>query len=438
MLGKKAGRVKTRLLPHQERVVQRIQKQTGLVVAHGLGSGKTLSSIAAAVRINPDSTQVLVPASLRSNYEKEIKKHVSGHLPRVAVGSLQNAAAKGLVEDSDLLVVDEAHRARNSGSKTFQTLRDAKSGRRLLLTASPTYNRPADVAALINLAAGEQVLPMGAAFTKKYIAKPRRGLLGLLPFTRKQPELREAQSLKDALNTWVDYHAGSGEGFPSVTREDIEVPMSRQQTMLHDDSWGKLSLMSKLRLRRGLPPSKEDLPKLNAFQSQARQISSTENPYTKGEAGLTPKIQRAVDSLAGAAKENPNHRALVYSNYLDTLTDYSKGLSDKGISHAIFSGAQPMKQRKEIVQDYNRGKLRALLVSSAGGEGLDLKGTRQVQILEPHWNEEKLKQVAGRAIRQGSHSYLPPEERKVNIQRYEAYPLGGMFGKRRGGRAGTR
>nr|NIR12959.1 hypothetical protein [Desulfobacterales bacterium] len=112
--------------------------------------------------------------------------------------------------------------------------------------------------------------------------------------------------------------------------------------------------------------------------------------------------------------------------------DYSRALKEKGIPHAIFSGKQTNRNRKAMVEDYNKGKLKALLVSSAGGEGLDLKGTRQVQVLEPHWNTEKLKQVEGRAIRRGSHTHLPKKDQNVVLQRFEAYPLGGIIGKRRG------
>ena len=164
-------KLRTTLLPHQERVVQKIQKQPGLVVAHGLGSGKTLSSIAAAIRLKPDHTQVLVPASLRANYQKEIGKHVSG-TPPIQIGSLQHAALKGKPIDADLLVVDEAHRGRNPQSKTYQMIEGSRAKKRLLLTASPTYNRPSDVAALVNMAAGGRVMPMGSAFDKKHIAKP--------------------------------------------------------------------------------------------------------------------------------------------------------------------------------------------------------------------------------------------------------------------------
>jgi superfamily II DNA or RNA helicase len=424
--------IKTELLPHQERVIEKIKNRPGLVVAHGLGSGKTLSSIAAAVRLDLDKTQVLVPASLRANYQKEIDKHVTGDMPPIEVGSLQGAAGKGIIPDADLLIVDEAHRGRNPSSKTYQMIHGAKAKKRLLLTASPTYNSPADVAALVNMAAGGKILPSGAEFNKKYIAKPPGGIFGLLPFVRKQTELKNKGELKKTLSQWVDYHASGGEGFPDVTEERYSVKMTPRQTKLHDAAWGKLSLLSKMRLRRGLPPDKKDLSKINNFQSQTRQISNSEARYSTEKVEASPKVLKAVGLLDTEVKSNPNHRALVYSNYLSTLRDYSEELAKKKIPHAIFTGEQKMRDRKQMVEDYNSGKLKALLVSSAGGEGLDLKGTRQVQVLEPHWNVEKLKQVEGRAIRRGSHEHLPKADQHVTLQRFDAYPRGGIFKKRRG------
>ena len=54
-------------------------------------------------------------------------------------------------------------------------------------------------------------------------------------------------------------------------------------------------------------------------------------------------------------------------------------------------------------------------VKNIGGEGLDLRGTKNVVILDPTWNETGLQQIIGRAIRYKSHSHLPPNERKVNV-----------------------
>ena len=43
---------------------------------------------------------------------------------------------------------------------------------------------------------------------------------------------------------------------------------------------------------------------------------------------------------------------------------------------------------------------------------------RQVHILEPYWNEVRIEQLIGRAIRQGSHRHLPKEEQNVDVFRY--------------------
>lgn len=61
-----------------------------------------------------------------------------------------------------------------------------------------------------------------------------------------------------------------------------------------------------------------------------------------------------------------------------------------------------------------------LMISGAGSEGLNTMSVRQVHIMEPYWNEARIIQVQGRAIRFCSHKYLPKEERHVDIFRYSS------------------
>jgi len=49
------------------------------------------------------------------------------------------------------------------------------------------------------------------------------------------------------------------------------------------------------------------------------------------------------------------------------------------------------------------------------GEGLDLKGVREVHILEPWHHLNKMSQVIGRAIRTCSHKFLPLEKRNCTV-----------------------
>lgn len=61
---------------------------------------------------------------------------------------------------------------------------------------------------------------------------------------------------------------------------------------------------------------------------------------------------------------------------------------------------------------------RVFCITSAGAEGLSLKNVRAVHIMEPYWNEVRLRQVKGRAIRIGSHLDLPEDQRNVSIYTY--------------------
>ena len=67
-------------------------------------------------------------------------------------------------------------------------------------------------------------------------------------------------------------------------------------------------------------------------------------------------------------------------------------------------------------KDGNRVKI--VLISKAGSEGIDLKYIRQVHILEPWYNMNRLDQIVGRAVRNFSHKDLDFEERNVQIFMY--------------------
>lgn len=423
----KIAKISTTLQPHQQRVVDRISRpdQPGLLVAHGLGSGKTLTAIAAQDALGM-SSDVVVPASLRANYAKELKKHVVGKGPKTNIKSMQNAATKGEAPSEDLMIVDEAHRARDPSSKTYQTLKKNKSKKRLLLSGSPFFNRPSDISTLVNLAAGENVLPQAQGdFEDKYVSteKVQPGLLGKLrgikPGRRTMLNPKSAKDLGEILKKWVDYHEGSQENFPEVERQDVKVQMDPEQQDVYDTVMDKAPLWVRYKVMKGLPPTKQESQQLNAFLGAARQVSNTTAPYVTKSKASDPKLQKAFEELKKNFDANPRSKAVVYSNYLGAgLDPYKQRLTEAGIPFGEFSGQMPKDVRNDLVNQYNAGKIRALLLSSAGGEGLDLKGTRLLQMLEPHWNQEKLKQVEGRGIRFKSHEHLPEEERKILVQRF--------------------
>lgn len=60
-------------------------------------------------------------------------------------------------------------------------------------------------------------------------------------------------------------------------------------------------------------------------------------------------------------------------------------------------------------------KIKIVLISKAGSEGIDLKFIRQVHILDPWYNVNRIEQIIGRAVRNLSHKDIPFEKRNVQI-----------------------
>jgi len=63
----------------------------------------------------------------------------------------------------------------------------------------------------------------------------------------------------------------------------------------------------------------------------------------------------------------------------------------------------------------NGEKVKVIIISSAGSEGIDFKFVRQVHILDPWFNINRIEQIIGRGVRFCSHKDLPIEKRNVEI-----------------------
>ena len=75
---------------------------------------------------------------------------------------------------------------------------------------------------------------------------------------------------------------------------------------------------------------------------------------------------------------------------------------------------------KGITSDNNKDghKVKVVLISKAGSEGIDFKFIRQVHIIDPWYNMNRIEQIIGRAVRNFSHKDLPYEKRNVEIFMY--------------------
>ena len=69
-----------------------------------------------------------------------------------------------------------------------------------------------------------------------------------------------------------------------------------------------------------------------------------------------------------------------------------------------------------IAHNNNVGEIiKVLMITASGSEGINLRNTRYVHIMEPYWHPARMEQVIGRARRICSHKNLPEELQTVEV-----------------------
>lgn len=439
------------LQEHQSRSVEKLLKNKGVILSHSTGSGKTRTILEAVKRIQErdghSKQLVITPASLTSNIDKDHKKHKldldSNRMETISYEKALNSLDRLMKEDYSLIAMDEGHKLRNTDTKRFQGLQKliSKAEHRLIATATPIYNSPEDISPLVNIVSGEKMLPtIKKEFENRYISRTTTSpnifsqfVLGKKP--EDKTELTNKKELSGILNKYVDHYdvkndPESHKHFPSKVEETHKVPMNGEQERMYKYLEGKIPFLLRMKIRHNLPLDKKESAQLNAFSTGIRQVSNSTAPYVKGgHVEISPKVKKAADELESHMKKDKNFRGVVYSNYLQAgLNDYSAHLTGKGIKHTLYHGGLSKKEKDQAVLDYNSGAKPTLLISSSGAEGIDLKGTKLIQVLEPHFNKSKIDQVVGRGARYKSHDHLPENERQVKIQHFHSVFKPGFFG----------
>ena len=468
----KTAAVKEKFKPfiHQQDSIQRFIDNDGqIIMAHGTGSGKTFSSIFAFEAGRQagiaKKALVVVPAGLRTNYaEKGIKKatddtyQVFGSKSEVAEGthvdtkSLNKDATYSIVSynmfrkdptaymeatGADTLIGDEIHKAKSPHSTTYKALMTARGMARnfIGLTGSVVSNKPADIVTLLNLAAGWPVAGTQTQFDRRYVQVigSRTGFLGGKKDVKRIIRPEEIQARFGKIVHFVGHDDLDPAMFPKKNVSEILVEMSPEQRELYDFALGELPFWVRKRIRSGLPVGKEEAQHIFGKIIQARQAANSIHTMKATPLHLaaerTPKIRRVLDDAKNHLKTTPDGQVVMYSNLVTGGIDVlAAGLRKRKVSFGVFVGKGreiagmqvDEESRQKDVESYLSGDIKVLLVSGAGAEGLDLKNTTMVQMVDGHFNPEVIQQAEARGRRAGGLAHRPPERRFVAVKRYKS------------------
>jgi hypothetical protein len=110
---------------------------------------------------------------------------------------------------------------------------------------------------------------------------------------------------------------------------------------------------------------------------------------------------------------------------LEPKSKYTQSKPFQGAKYTMITGDKgftpdSVADIKMLTTDDNAdgSKIKVVLISQAGSEGVDLKFIRQVHIIDPWYNMNRIEQIIGRAVRNCSHKKLPFSQRNVEIYLY--------------------
>ena len=390
-------RSKLSLRDYQINVVEHMKRNRGLIFAAEVGSGKTLTAVTSSqcfLDENPNGRILIVtPKTLIENFKISMVKYgANPHDSRYHFYTYQkfaNLFGKGSerCKDSDMLIIDEAHNIRTAlsfkkpNTRASVTVRCAKSvGKVLLLTGTPVFNSTRDVLNLVAMIKGEH--PIGE---------------------------KRFQKMSNTIFTeyfkcmFSFYNITKDENYPTFSYSDIFIIM--------DSTYSKNYRNVEKRIEKSDVQAVRDLVSGKnpwRFLTGMRQAANSLEPCLKCE-WVVNKIK-------------DGNKTIVYSAFKSKGINLVKTELDKeDISYVEITGdSGNSEDRQNIVKIFNSedpSSPKVLFITQAGSEGIDMKGTRNIILMEASWNEAREEQVIGRSIRCGSHLHLPKNERHVNIYR---------------------
>jgi hypothetical protein len=440
---------KKKLQRHQVAFVENFLKSPtrGAMAIHGVGSGKTLTAVITAemyLKANPTHKVIVItPASLLGNFKNELYEYdpaieaddryefftYDGYARAYKIG-LEKAECKDA-----LMIVDEGQNLRTkikiqkeldvraskdegvpvikesvkSGARVLNILKGCgmTADKILILSATPLVNSPEDIENLMAIINGHEPLdPKSFPFEQLW----RNPKLSAKYFGCRLSFFNQPQEVLDKF-------------YPNVDEMFVPIVMN-EKTQKAYDAVEKMNIKDKkMKAQFGIKEG-DNQEKLKSFYNGLRRASNS-----LGGAN-SQKVDFIIDWIKGVIDKKPNAKLGLTKRMIDTHTDKSvifthflgagsdliiQRLRENNIPYGSINGKVSKSRRTEIVRDYVDGKIKVILISKAGAEGLNLLETGYMFLVEPSWNNTEVEQVKGRGVRFKSHLELPKKLQNVLI-----------------------
>jgi len=412
-----------------------------------------------------------------SNYQQFIKRYIEFHTFITFCKSIENIKDVSIYENR-LLIVDEVHHFRNTVgnkiiyNKLLRFLNSIQSTRVLFMSATPIFDNYNEITSLVKLI--KPNLNINEKLTPEKLEEMMKGHLSYYGLNPPDTSVNIIGSCVQGIERFkilkIEMKGAQLQKYQQIVKESqsiCNIGINHVKATL-----GVINLQS----NRTTNPSAD----VKSFSNYNRYIFKNEhiihcNPLvqniikkqTSHLENYCCKLYQCLNIINNS--DAPTGPVFIYCNIIDDVGIYyfAALLCAMGYNY-IYDGKSAMKYGQKLfmnennnypglkemrlnrnkkqwnftfitgdkrlcpnvmdrlnifndISNKNGNTVKVLMGSDILSESVDIMNVRQLHILTPHWNYEKINQIIGRIRRVGSHDALPPEQRSVNIYLYMAY-----------------
>lgn len=386
---------KITLLDYQESGLEWCMKNEDkcCILAYDMGLGKTIVACELLNR-KPLKTMIIVPCSIISQWETELKKYTADFKIVLYHGS-NRLRARANCEDADIIIttshvlandifekveflrkierwiIDEAHQLRNTKSKIYRILSSFAKNipNKVFLTGTPICNDHTDLISLICL-----------SNLKKY------NELSFWNCMRNENKIKILDEISNDILMRKTKKETIESSLPPIKFQDITMKLDEgEQKIIYEKCMDdEIVIRRILRMRQSLNDHKDIIEKDDELICDS------------------VKQEKIKEILSTIEKKD---KVIIFSFFTSFLFKLQKSFEIKGNDKYIqmYHGKMSCKERNKSIEIFkNSPESKILLINlRSGGCGLNLVQANHVILTEPYWNESEQEQAYNRVYRIG-------------------------------------
>jgi SNF2 family DNA or RNA helicase len=411
--------IKADLYQYQKEGIQFALFRKVAIIADEMGLGKTIQAIGTAILkkeiLGFSKTLIVSPASLKEQWRKEIEKFtdekaivVSG-TPEEREEQYKNenyffciVNYETVLRDHqainragfDILILDEAQRAKNYETRTASSLKRLDVKHKLVITGTPIENRLIDIFSIMSILDPEFFGPLWEFSYQHCLFDPDKpnkinGYYNLQKLNKKLEEVLIRREKGNVISQ-----------LPNIRQITIPVNLSPMQAEFHA-SYAKG--LAQIIRKKFLTPY--DLQKMQLLLANMRMVCDS-TYLIDDSTNESPKMEELKYVLFEKMEiQHKDTKIIIFSEWVKVHQLIGRLLRENNVGFIELNGKIPVKLRGELITKFEKNPAyKVFLSTEAGGTGLNLQVANTIINFELPWNPAKKNQRTGRIDRIGQKS----------------------------------